>query len=88
MKVSDRQARLWIESMVGWTGPDDAEVPNSPVARAFLAGTLGEGHIPTFASFDTSTMRTNQGVRKFLSFIEGVAATMRDAGVRGIEEDV
>jgi len=88
MKVSDAKVRAWIETMVDWHGPEDGKTPNSPVTAAFLRGAfLNNGNIATYAPFDNSSVRLNLGVRQFLSFIEGAAKTMRDAGVKGVEED-
>jgi len=89
MKVSDEQVRAWIDSMIGEHGPEDGETPNSPVAAAFLRGSfLSKRYISTYAPFNNPGVRSNTGARQFLSFIEGAAKTMRDAGVKGIDDNV
>ncbi len=87
MKVREEQVRAWIDSMVGEHGPEEGETPVSPVAQAFLRGAfLDKDYIATYTPMGRAS--ANKGLCKFLSFIEGCAATMREAGVKSIEESV
>lgn len=86
MHVNEVMVRVWIDSIVGWHGPEDGETPNSPVAMAFLRGAfLEKKYILTYAPLDQ--ISNDPGLQHFLSFIEGVAVTMRKAGIKGIDDD-
>lgn len=87
MQVSDTLVRAWMESLTGWYGPEDSQTPNSPAARSFMAAALdGHPNLPYWVTY-ISFMKNDGAAKRFLSFIEGVAVTMREAGVKGLDDD-
>lgn len=86
MQVSEALVRAWMESLTGCYGPDEGQIANSIAARVFLSSALdGHSNLPYWSKI--RFMVNEEAAKRFLSFIEGVAVTLRRDGVKGIDDD-
>jgi hypothetical protein len=80
VKLTDSQVRAWIDSLVGFHGPDDGSTPNSPCTAAFIRGVfLGTGYIPTYSQL--RNLKDNEQLRQFRSFLEAVLSVLVASGI-------
>lgn len=80
MVLSESHVRALIDSLVGYSGPEGGETPNSPIVLAFLRGAfLNLDYIPSYTNL--STLRHKEGLRLFRSYLEAVLAVLVESGI-------
>ncbi len=85
-KLTERQVRHWIDSLVGIEClAEDCERAVSPVARIATLVLVDVPYVETHNTLEI--LRTNNSLRKFRAFLDEVVRVMDDCGVKPWTDD-